>query len=692
MPVGIAFLARRANWPLLLVGAAWIAIALFTVVLYLSYIPVQLETLRRVCITGGCSQGQLAPGGIRALQDIGLTIDHYAALMAGLDIAASALLIIFSAVLFWRKPVERMALFYSLILLIFASGIHPEYLEAFQPVLQFFANILSSLAVAAVLVFVYLFPDGRFVPSWTRYLACTWLAVWSAAIVLPGTPLDPNMWPETLGLLVPLGFVASGVIIPVYRYVRVSGAVERQQTKWAILGIAAALITTVVVEGFSMIFPGLRQDGSLQASVFDWISFLPVLMITLSIGVAVLRYRLWDIDIIINRTLVYATLTAMVVSVYVLAVSGLEALLPVRGEPILSLLVTGFVAVLFAPLRERVQHGVNHLMYGDRDDPYAVMSRLGQRLESTLSPDTMLPIVTETVASALKVPYVEISTWEDGALKAITSSGAPTSRLIRHSLIFQGEVVGEIAVATRRGSGHFSPADHRLLEDLARQIGVVVQAVRLNSALQRSRERLVTTREEERRRLRRDLHDGLGPTLASLFQRLDAAGALVPLDPEAAVMIIDNLKGQVKSTIADIRQLVYALRPPALDELGLIPAIDQHIARYSSDSLCVSIEAPERLPPLPAAVEVAAYRLVIEAVTNTVRHASARICTIRLTIDDDLRIDITDDGKGLPPVYRAGVGMASMRERVEELGGTFGFESKPNAGTRIWARLSITRE
>jgi signal transduction histidine kinase len=263
--------------------------------------------------------------------------------------------------------------------------------------------------------------------------------------------------------------------------------------------------------------------------------------------------------------------------------------------------------------------------------------------------------------------------------------------------MYQQETVGQLVLAPRTPGTPFSPADHRLLADLARQAGVAAHVVRvtmerqrLTTALQQSREQLITTREEERRRLRRDLHDGIGPTLASLVQRLDTARTMIPAEPTAAVELLGDLKGQVKTTIGDIRHLVYALRPPALDELGLVSAISEHAAHYNeANGLRVVIEAPAVLPALPAAIEVAAYRIVLEALTNVTRHAQARTCRIRIEVADGLRLEISDDGAGLPPDARAGVGLTSMRERATELGGECGIEAGRLGGTRVWARLPL---
>lgn len=209
--------------------------------------------------------------------------------------------------------------------------------------------------------------------------------------------------------------------------------------------------------------------------------------------------------------------------------------------------------------------------------------------------------------------------------------------------------------------------------------------------IQLARERLVTAREEERRRLRRDLHDGLGPTLATLFQRLDTALSLVGHDPAAAALLLTDLKVQVRTTIADIRRLVYALRPPTLDEFGLLGSIREHAARLTeSNGLKITVHAPDSFPPLPAAVEVAAYRIATEGMTNVVRHAQASKCCLTLDLTDALYLELVDDGVGIPPSSHPGVGTTSMRERAVELGGELRIDGL-GGGTRICARLPIAR-
>jgi len=417
------------------------------------------------------------------------------------------------------------------------------------------------------------------------------------------------------------------------------------------------------------------------------------LLMPAAIGIAILRYRLWDIDLIINRTLVYGTLTACVIALYVLVVGYLGVLFRVEDNLLVSLAATGLVAVLFQPLRESLQRGINRLMYGERDDPYAVISRLGERLEETLAPESALLTVVQTVREALKLPYAAIALKEGEESVIAAESGSPTDEPLRLPLIHQGETIGELAMTTRAPGEEFTPSDRRLLEDLARQAGIAAHAVRLTADLQRSRERLVSTREEERRRLRRDLHDGLGPMLGSLTLKLDVADDMVEENPAAARALIRDLKTQTQSAVTDIRRLVYALRPPALDDLGLIGAIRETAAQYGANGLRVSVEAPEEPPPLPAAVEVAAYRIAQEAMTNVARHAEANECVVSLTLNEEisrLDLEIRDDGRGLSPERGQGVGLASMRERAEELGGSCVLESPSAGGTRVWATLPYT--
>ncbi len=273
--------------------------------------------------------------------------------------------------------------------------------------------------------------------------------------------------------------------------------------------------------------------------------------------------------------------------------------------------------------------------------------------------------------------------------------GEPVVAPLRLPLSYQNEPVGELLLGPRTGEEGFSPGDKRLLDDLARQAGVAAHAVGLTSDLQRARERLVTAREEERRRLRRDLHDGLGPQLSSQALTIDAVRALMRDDPDAAEALLLDLKAQAQDAVTDIRRLVYDLRPPALDDLGLLGALRESAAQYGHSELAISVDAPQTLPTPPAAVEVALYRIAQEAMTNVVRHARARTCAVSLAVDEEagiLRLEVRDDGRGLPEARSPGVGLSSMRERAAELGGSLTAEPLPEGGTVVRAGLPLAVE
>jgi signal transduction histidine kinase len=375
-------------------------------------------------------------------------------------------------------------------------------------------------------------------------------------------------------------------------------------------------------------------------------------------------------------------------------VVALGALFQSRGNLAVSLLATGVVAVLFQPIRSRLQRGVNRLMYGERDDPYAVISRLGRRLEAALAPDMVLPTLVETIAQALKLPYAAILLQDGNGYRTAASYGSLIGEPETLPLVYQREEIGRLVLSPRSPGEGFSDADRSLLEDLARQAEVAVHAVRLTADLQSSRERLVATREEERRRLRRDLHDGLGAQLAGLNVQAGTLRRLIPRDPDAAEEVVVELREELRSAIADIRHLVYDLRPPALDDLGLVEALRRLAERYGSEDeqLSVFVEAPEHLPDLPAAVEVAVYRITQEALTNVARHAQAHSCVVRLAVNEEVGLEIVDDGVGIPAQRGAGVGLSSMQERASELGGSCVVEPAPKGGTQVLVRLPLPKE
>ena len=695
---------------LVLARLGWLMVFVVTIGLFSANIPAYYDSLVSF------SDPNLDTATVRAnLEAADVSIQRFATYLLGISVASAVVWVVVGTLIFWRRSDSWIALFASLCLIVFGTfGLNEGALALPDqvPALWLPVRLLALFSNVALYSFVLIFPNGRFVPRWSRWAVILFAVHDVFFFLVPGSifNLAESFPPLDFALLATFAGISIGSQL--YRYRHVSTPVERQQTKWVVFGLVSAGVGVLVFEVPISGSP-FDQFGPLYSLAIQTGLFGSLLLVPLSIGVAILRYRLWDVDVVINRTLVYGALSATVVSLYTLIVVALGELLQARADLAVSLAATGVVAVLFAPLRERLQRGVNRLMYGERDDPYEVLSRLGRRLEATIAPKAALETIVETIAQALKVPYAAINLRQDSAHFATTAEfGTPKGEPLVLPLVYQRETVGHLIVASRAAGEIFSPEDVRLLEDLARQVEVAVHAVRLTQDLQHSRERLVTTREEERRRLRRDLHDGLGPTLGYLTLGLDTACRLFTQDPKGAKALLQELKAQTQEAISDVRRLVYGLRPPALDDLGLIPAIRQQAANHgllaedilsgkgsrwangTNNGLVFSVEASEDLPMLPAAVEVACYRIAQEAISNATRHSGASSCNVSLSLDEangSLELEVADDGVGVAEDRNAGVGMSSMRERAEELGGMLTVENLPEGGTRVLSHLPLSQ-
>jgi len=427
-----------------------------------------------------------------------------------------------------------------------------------------------------------------------------------------------------------------------------------------------------------------------------------------ALTVAILRYRAFDLEVLVNRTLVWGGLTACVAAVYGGTLLLLGLLLEHQTQPrfVLTLLATGLVAVGLQPLRQRLQRAVNRWMYGDRDDPAAVLTRLGSHLQTAGPPATVLGRIVATVGQAMRLSWAAIELDQPDGPEIAASWGQRTGLPVALPLVHDGQPVGQLLVASGAQSGALRPRDRRLLEVLAQQASAAVHAARLAAELERSRarledahSRLVHAREEERRRLRRDLHDGIGPLLAGMTLQVDAARNLLGREPTGTDALLGTVRHELELAVGDIRRLVNALQPTPLDQLGLVAALRETAARFSAsaldraqaeEGLLVVVEARDNLPGLPTAVELAAYRIATEALTNTARHAHARHCWIRLTRNGALELEVRDDGHGRAgPPTAGGVGLGSMAERAAELGGVCTVEFIPGTGTRVHARLPL---
>lgn len=420
------------------------------------------------------------------------------------------------------------------------------------------------------------------------------------------------------------------------------------------------------------------------------VAVLTSLAVPLAIGIAVVRYRLFGIDVVLNRTLVGTALLACSALVYVAVVGWLGGL---AGAPDSVIGFVGAVAVaaVFHPLYVRIQHAVDRLLHGSRRDPYRVLGRVTEVLRGAGAPRPALALAVAVLAGELKLPAVSVQVDRPDAPPVVESVGDPALAGHAFPLRWHDDVVGTLRVAHRTGTAGLDPVDSSLLADLAAQLAGVGFALRLATDLERSRDRLVTAREEERRRIRRDLHDGLGPQLASAVMALDVAARALGQDPDRAVPLVRTARDQLQEAVGDVRRVVHGLRPPALDDLGLLGALQATgPGLLAGGPPHIRIEGSGDLIGLPAAVEVAAFRITQEAMTNAVRHACAESISVELRGGPDgVGIEVVDDGRGCQDGAVPGLGLQSMRDRAAELGGTCRISPVPGGGTRVSAVLPL---
>lgn len=583
---------------------------------------------------------------------------------------------------------------------------HPGILPAGE-LAAWLANWTWPVGYALLLVAVPLsFPDGRLTGGRWRYvggaggLGALGLMVGSAVSPGPNPDLPEVANPYALhndGLVALAGVLAAGgslllvsALVAAFgsligRYRR-AAARERLQLRLFLVAVGLLTAGELAVPIGALVTGSSIDNGLLAVSEA---AFAP--WIAAAIGVAVLRHGLYDIDVLVNRAFVYAVMTAAVVASYVLIVTYFAAALRLHGT-ISSLLATGLVAVLFQPARERVQHAVNRLLYGHRGEPYAVLTTLGRRLETSRSPSVVLSVIAQTVREGLRVPYVRVALAQVDGAGGFAEAGTAAPVAVALPLVFGAVPVGELAVASRRPGEAFDRADLALMHEFARHAGVAAYAVRVAEELQQARQRLVQARAEERRRLRRDLHDGFGSQLASQALTLDAARTLVHRDPARAEQLLMRVRQQTQQSVAQLRELISDLRPPLLDDRGLLAALRGEVARYAATGLAVTLEVPASLPVLPAAVEVALLRIVAEALTNAVRHSGASSCRVTLGLlpsSPQVQLQVVDDGRGLTVGHQSGVGLTSMRERAAELGGQCEIGDVEPHGTQVTVRLPL---
>lgn len=690
-PTPIPEIPLRWRRLLRLVGAGFL---LLLIGLFIIALPTRYRELTRICVEEQCPVLWLTPGTAGALQDLGLSNARYAAYHTGIEVIAVILCAVLCLFIFYAHSHTWLGLLTAIVVLaspIFVLNAVWTFIQINQQY-ALVVEVVQDITVVALFGFMHLFPSGRFIPRWTRWNLLL-IAFWQfATLINVGNPVElySRFW-YGVGFLL-LGILSLVMISAmIYRYRRMLTTEQKQQVKWVILAIAITVLGTVDWILFFELFPPMEASALLLNNLLHYpFAMATQVAIPVAITIASLNHRLWDVDIVINRTLLYGALTVIVVALYVALVTGASRVLHSETNLVTSLAATGVVAVLFHPLRTRLETIINRWLFGERDDPASVLTRLTSHLDSAETSDSLLANLVETIASSLKLPYVGLRLREvDGTLGVATESGRKTTPLKILPLMHQQTPIGQLEVAPRSPGEALSPADQQLLATIARLAATSARTIQLSNEVQEARARIVSAREEERRRLRRDLHDGLGPALAAIAAQSEAARDLIATRPEVSTALLGAIIDQSQSATADIRRLVYDLRPPALDDLGLVGAIQAQAQKLNQPGgLQVTVLA-DQLPPLSAAVEVAAYRIVHEALTNVVRHAHAKQCTVSLSVGKDrLQLAISDDGVGVASSVVSGVGVRSMRERAEELGGSFGLDSTEK-GTTLRAQLPI---
>jgi len=553
-------------------------------------------------------------------------------------------------------------------------------------------DVDNCLLWAALLHFALVFPEPYGHPRRRRalvaaaYLLPFALQAARLALILPSTtgtlPRLEALVTVSEAVAHVQPFLVTAAMVDSYR----RGAhdpLTRSRIRWAFVACAVAAVGYLALGQIPSVLIGRPLVP------WDWqaLLFAPF---PVALGLAVLRYRLFDIQIIVRRSLVFGAVTASLGALYVLVVvvSTRVVHLPSAVAPFVASLA---VTPLFGYLRGQARRLVSRALFGDRDDPFEVMDRLSQRLQATASADSVLSSLVETLADTLRLSYAAITL--HGADSRPVRYGTPGIGRQSVPITHVGEVVGELEIDVGPGREPFGVADQRLLDGVTRQLGMISHNLVLETRLRDSLERVVTAREEERRRLQRDLHDGLGPTLASTGFQLELAGSLLDGDPQRARAILDGLGAAHREAVTGLRRLVDGLRPAVLDRLGLVGALRERAAQFSTGGASapdVQIDVDAEVEPLPAAVEVAAFHIAQEALTNVARHARATRCVVRIRRDPAaLLMEISDDGRGLQVGYRAGIGLGAIRERAVELGGSATITPNPDGGTTVRACLPV---
>ena len=554
-----------------------------------------------------------------------------------------------------------------------------------RPLVQWAAWLDNWIFVGLIVLVTWpllLFPDGA-LPSrrWRPIGALLFVAtaaVGLAGMLDPGTlsnvddvqnPLGiPESWTwvtllEGFGIVIPMGVVAG--MLAVQRQARARPGPGMRLALWASRALAANFVLVLALD----------PEGPVYAATLT----ASIALFAAAATVAVLRDRVIEVDIVLRRAFIVAGVAAASLVIFLAVFAVVTALAGSSAGALGGGLAMALVAV---PLRARVSDRVDSWLYGHRD-PSTAVARFSEQLELADEPADALPGVARALRETLGASSVLIDPATALDLAPARSGAEPYEPVIERALQHRGTFLGRLVIGARAPGESYGPADLALTDVLVRQVALVLDALRMAAALQHSREAIVSAREEERRRLRRELHDGLGSALAGIALTLQAARNTG--GPEGDELV-EGAREQTQAAVADVRRLVRGLRPPVLEDLGLAAALRAHADRLGP--LAVELKLPEPLMTLPAAVELALYRIATEALTNVVRHAHAHHCRVSLRTDgDEVVLEIADDGHGLAADAAPGVGLRSMRERAAELGGRVELANSPGGGLAVDVRL-----
>jgi signal transduction histidine kinase len=575
-----------------------------------------------------------------------------------------------------------------------------------------------------------LFPDGHLpTPRWRTWAWFSGVAMALAYIIITIGPGKLEEYPHlrnplgiealrpfigaafSLVALIPVSIV--GCAVALTRRYRRSRGQERLQMKWFTATAALLAVSYLILMALNLPFLVSGTPTPHWINVIGNIGVFPFVLLPFAVGIAILKHRLYDIDVVINKTVVFGTLAAFITAVYVAIVVGIGALIGSGNKPNLglSILATAIVAVAFQPVRERVQHFANRLVYGKRATPYEVLAEFSGKVAETYATEDVLPRMARTVAEGTGAAHAEVwlrsgselraaGSWpEDGAADSKSHvaldgqlpdfDGVDHAIAVRH----QGELLGALTV-TKPAGEPLTPAEEGLLADLASQAGLVLRNVGLSAELlarldelKASRQRLVAAQDQERRRLERDLHDGAQQHLVALKTRLALAERLTERDPGKAEQLIANLEQEADDALDTLRDLARGIYPPLLADQGLLVALQ---AQADKAPIAVDIHG-DGVTRYPQEIEAAVYFCCLEALQNVAKYANATRARVSIEPSDgEVAFSVTDDGIGFDPnATPHGSGTQNMADRVEILGGNLHLDSSPGQGTTVVGRIPV---